>query len=296
MNPEHPGYELDPELVFGDEPIDDEHLEGLRHQIATLRADFEHAAPPAPRADLARLFEARPDGTDAHGAQDADQDADPAAIVPIEHARSRRQSRIPRRLAIAVAAVVGAASVTTGLAAANVLPGPVQRAVHDVLAHAGVHVPPSDPPRHSAPSTTVRSSTTTGNGGGTAPGGGANDPAAAGQPGATGLPALPSVTAPGSPLTTPPTLLPPLPLPGLPLPGLQLPGVTVPGVTVPGVTVPGVTRPRSGGSPTTTAPKVTTSAPRLPLPLPTLPPATLPPLTLPRLPPLTLPPLPPLIP
>jgi hypothetical protein len=245
MNIEHPASELGAELVFGDEPIDDEHLEGLRREIAGLRADYAVTPAPEPRADLAQLFE--PDTENA-----------PAAVIPLRSGTSagRRPVRLARRLAIAAAAVVGAAALTTGLAAADVLPGPVQQAVHDVLSHAGVNVPPSNADDHPAPAPTVPSTVAAG-----APDTGApTDTASGATPSPTGSPSAPPVTVASPPVTAPGAGTLPPPLGGLGLPGL-----------------PALTPPSTSPSPpsSTTTPGLT---------LPPVPP--LPPLTLPHLPPL----------
>jgi hypothetical protein len=60
---------------------------------------------------------------------------------PAPHARARRTTRAGSRLKAGAAIVASVLALTGGLAAADVLPEPAQRAAADALAVVGVHVP-----------------------------------------------------------------------------------------------------------------------------------------------------------
>ena len=66
------------------------------------------------------------------------------ADTTLEHVRAggRRKVGGARLKLISAAAIAGFAAAGVGLAAADVLPGPVQDAAHTTLASVGVHVPP----------------------------------------------------------------------------------------------------------------------------------------------------------
>jgi hypothetical protein len=278
MTPDSSPTDLD--AVFGLDVLDDPGLEAVRELFDGLRSDFASGPPPVPRADLAALLGTAPEPVRA----------DDRAVVTLASRVRSRGIRFRHRIVAGAAALVAAAGITTGLAAAQALPAPVQRVVADALDQIGIHVDGgSKPAPHTnvgpgGPATHGSSSTATT----TAPGGG-NNP---GAPGASatvptslpGLPpapgGLPPVTLPGvtlPPISVPVTLPPgsPVNVPQLPLPPVSLPGASLPGTSLPRLSSPG------------------TSLPGTSLPAVSIPRVTLPPLTSPvQLPPVTPPTLP----
>ena len=171
MNEHHTPADTD--AVFGEVALDDVALESVRRAVGRLRDECAARPAPEPRGALSlMLLEPRELEGDVR---------DPWTLPGIAADRpARRGPRLRHRLAVAAAAVVGTAGLATGLAAAQALPAPLQRAMHDVLSFTGVDVPTGD---SGTPATT---STT-----GAAPG-----PATGAVP-STGSGGLPPSSAPG---------------------------------------------------------------------------------------------------
>ena len=221
------------EQLFDDRSLaDDNPLRDVDRFFDQVRAEYGTLAPPPPRYDLARLFRDEPER--------------PSNVVALPLARSvdpRRFGRF-RALRPLVAAALIALTATIGLAAAQALPGPVQRAVSRIADNLGIDLPgtgdtdarhpadPSVPPSDSPGSAPAHATTETG-----APAGG-SDPASGTPPVATASPDLdepvptgtPTASLPPPPLPAAPPELPPLPqLPLLPpLPPLPSVPTTLP--------------------------------------------------------------------
>lgn len=166
--------------------------------LADVRGVYAVSPPPTPRAELAALF-------------NEDTLADVVGFTPRPGRSGRSMSRTRTRILALAAATVLAVGATTGLAAAQSLPDPLQRVVSGVLAHAGIHVPtPSSP---SLPPPPPRSSVI-----------GPNPTTDGGAPSTTPLPsdAAASTTTTSTTTTLPPVPLPPVSLPPVTVPTLPL--------------------------------------------------------------------------
>ena len=71
------------------------------------------------------------------------QDADAAVAAFLAATPTRRTART-QKWKIAVATLAGGLTLSTGLAAADVLPGPAQQAASSALSHVGINVPDGD--------------------------------------------------------------------------------------------------------------------------------------------------------
>jgi hypothetical protein len=224
MNEHHTPADTD--AVFGELAVDDAALESVRRAVGRLRDECAARPAPEPRGALSlMLLEPR---------EEDDGARDPWTLPGIAADRpARRGPRLRHRLAVAAAAVVGTAGLATGLAAAQALPAPLQRAMHDVLSFTGVDVP-NAPGDSSTPATT---STT-----GTTAGGATPAPATGADPSTGGLPPS-SAPAPGAAPQTPVTLPPGVSVPAVPsVPPTLLPNLTLPSLTLP-VSPPPVSTP-----------------------------------------------------
>lgn len=222
--------ELD--ALFGEVPLADDDLEDVRQLFASVRQEFAALPAPAPRSDLAVLF------------RDTSTRDLAAPIAPAPRAvRRTRPAGLRLRLAGVAASIAAVAGVTTGLAAAQVLPSPIQHFVDDAFDRVGIHLPtdsdstPRAPDSGHTPSTGTRGTPGAGStaGAGGADGAGGTAP---GQPPSASTLVPPTVTAPSGPVTLPPVSLPSVSLPPVSLPGSGLPPVTLPPISLPPLSIP----------------------------------------------------------
>ena len=117
MTPDSSPTDLD--AVFGLDVLDDPGLEAVRELFDGLRSDFASGPPPVPRRRSRRVV-----GHRARACSSRRSSCDRAVVTLASRVRSRG-IRFRHRIVAGAAALVAAAGITTGLAAAQALPAPV---------------------------------------------------------------------------------------------------------------------------------------------------------------------------
>ncbi len=108
-------------------------LAPVQELVAEIYSTYATLPAPPPRADLARILHHEPQTL--------------ANVTGLSAARSRRRRGFARRYParVLVAATIMGVAATTGLAAAQTLPGPIQRAVSGLADQIGFDLPDGSP-------------------------------------------------------------------------------------------------------------------------------------------------------